>query len=130
MDISLLILETQIIGQNQNIERFKANIAALQNVINKNASNKFIGQKLNAFIAQKEAEAFLQVGKKAPNFSSPVDGDYSLLLKKDEDIDVMRLWPNGVDGFRSWGGGILNAERSARINKQERFQSEWIPIER
>ena len=49
-DLSLLMLESQLIGQNQNIERIKENMIMLNDVINKNSSNKLIGQKIEEFL--------------------------------------------------------------------------------
>lgn len=140
LDISLLILETQIIGDNQNVERFKTNIAALQNVINKNAANKFIGQKLNAFMAQKEAEAYLEVGKKAPNFSSPQPNGEFLSLEdvkgKATIIDFWAAWcgpcrrenPNVVSVYEKYhdkGLEIISISLDGRGNQADPKQ-QWL----
>lgn len=70
-DLSLLLLENQLIGQNQNVERIKENMMTLKDVINKNSSNKLKGQKIEAFIQLKEAQSNLDIGKVAPNFTAP-----------------------------------------------------------
>ncbi len=70
-DLSLLLLETQIIGYNQGIEKFKSSINLLHKVINKTAANKLIGRKIDAFISLKESQSSLDFGKIAPNFSAP-----------------------------------------------------------
>lgn len=93
LDISLLILETQIIGQNQNLDRFKKNIADLQEVINRNASNKFIGQKLNSFIALKEREESVSIGKKAPDFRAPTpNGEFITLEDVKGKATIIDFW--------------------------------------
>jgi len=140
LDISLLILETQIIGDNHNIERFKANIAALQNLINKNACNKFSGKKLNAFMAQKEADKYLEIGNKAPNFSSPQPNGEFLSLEdikgKATIIDFWAAWcgpcrrenPNVVSVFEKYhdkGLEIISISLDGRGNQADPKQ-QWL----
>jgi len=140
LDFSLLLLETQMIGANQNLERFKTNIVALQDVINKNASNKFIGQKLNAFIAQKESEAMFDIGKKAPNFRSPKpNGEFITLDEvkgKATIIDFWAAWcgpcrrenPNVVNVYEKYhdkGLEIISISLDGRSNQQDSRQ-QWL----
>jgi peroxiredoxin len=70
-DLSLLLLETQIIGYNQDIEKLKNSLDVLHKVINRSAANKLIGRKIDAFISLKSAQENLNIGKVAPNFSAP-----------------------------------------------------------
>ncbi len=70
-DMSLLLLETQIIGYNQDIEKLKSSLNLLLKVINRSAANKLIGRKIDAFISLKSAQENLNIGKVAPNFSAP-----------------------------------------------------------
>ncbi len=70
-DLSLLLLETQIIGYNQDIEKLKNSLDVLLKVINRSAANKLIGRKIDAFISLKSAQENLNIGKVAPNFSAP-----------------------------------------------------------
>jgi len=70
-ELSLLLLESQIIGGQQDIEKFKTSLALLQDVVDKNAGNKLIGQKIATFINIKEAQANLNIGRIAPNFTAP-----------------------------------------------------------
>ncbi|MBT8267070.1 MAG: AhpC/TSA family protein [Bacteroidia bacterium] len=70
-DFSLLLLESKLIGQGQDLDKIKASMASLKPIIDSSERNKLIGQKLRTFIVQKEAQANLDVGKIAPNFSAP-----------------------------------------------------------
>jgi thiol-disulfide isomerase/thioredoxin len=93
LDISLLILETQMIGKNQDLGRFKKNIANLNKVINKNAANKFIGQKLNAFVGLKEREESVSIGKKAPGFRAPApNGEFITLEEVKGKATIIDFW--------------------------------------
>jgi thiol-disulfide isomerase/thioredoxin len=140
LDISLLLLETQMIGVNQDLERFKLNIAALQNVINKNASNKFIGQKLNAFIAYKESEALLDIGKKAPDFKSlKPNGEVITLEEVKGKITIIDFWaawcgpcrrenPNVVSVYEKYhdkGLEIISISLDGRSNQPDPKQ-QWL----
>ena len=140
LDISLLILETQIIGQNQDIDRFKKNIADLQEVINRNAANKFIGQKLNAFIALKEREESVNIGKKAPDFSAPMPNGEFITLEdvkgKATIIDFWAAWcgpcrrenPNVVKVYEKYhdkGLEIISISLDGRGNQTDP-KKQWL----
>ena len=140
LDVSLLVLETQMIGANQNLERFKANAEALTDVINKNAANKFIGQKLNAFIAQKEAEARLDIGKKAPDFKSPnPNGEFISLEDIRGKVTIIDFWaawcgpcrrenPNIVriyEKYHDKGLEIIGVSLDGRSNQTDPKQ-QWL----
>ena len=140
LDISLLLLETQLIGNNQNIKRFKKNIETLENVINKNAANKFIGQKLNSFIAIKEREELISIGKKAPDFTSIKPDGKSLSLSdikgKVTIIDFWAAWcgpcrrenPNLVriyEKYHDKGLEIIGVSLDGRGN-QPNPKQQWL----
>jgi peroxiredoxin len=140
LDVSLLILESQMIGSNQNLERFKANAKALEDVINKNAANKFIGQKLNAFIAQKEAEARLDVGREAPDFKALNPNGEMVSLKdikgKVTIIDFWAAWcgpcrrenPNLVKIYEKYhdkGLEIIGVSLDGRSNQPDP-KEQWL----
>jgi peroxiredoxin len=140
LDISLLLLETQIIGSNQDLDRFKKNMIALSEVINKNAANKFIGQKLNAFIAQKEAEARLDIGREAPDFRAPNPNGEMISLKdikgKVTIIDFWAAWcgpcrrenPNIVKIYEKYhdkGLEIIGVSLDGRSNQPDPKQ-QWL----
>lgn len=92
-DLSLLMLESQLVGQNQNIERIKENMIMLKNVINKNPSNKLIGQKIETFIKIKEAQANLNIGKVAPNFTAPTaEGELLSLNDIKGKVTIIDFW--------------------------------------
>ena len=140
LDVSLLILESQIIGSNQNLRLFKENMAALKDVLNKNASNKFIGQKLNAFVAQKEAEEALSIGKVAPDFKAPQPNGEMLTLNdikgKATIIDFWAAWcgpcrrenPNVVKVYEKYhdkGLEIISISLDGTNNQPDPKQS-WL----
>lgn len=140
LDVSLLILETQMIGINQNMERFKANAEVLQDVIKRNAANKFIGQKLNAFIAQKEAEARLDIGREAPDFKAPKPNGEMISLKdikgKVTIIDFWAAWcgpcrrenPNIVriyEKYHEKGLEIIGVSLDGKSNQPDPKQ-QWL----
>jgi len=75
-ELSLLLLETETTKKDVNLEKLKSNYNALQSVIKKNAAFKSIGAKINSEISIIEASANLNIGKIAPNFTSPsIDGE-------------------------------------------------------
>ncbi|MEZ4796175.1 MAG: TlpA disulfide reductase family protein [Flavobacteriaceae bacterium] len=140
LDVSLLVLETQMIGTNQNLERFKTNVAALEKVINKNAANKFIGQRLHAFIAQKEIEARLDIGRKAPDFKSPDPNGNFIALEdikgKATIIDFWAAWcgpcrkenPNIVKIYEKYhdkGLEIIGVSLDGRSNQSDP-KRQWL----
>ncbi len=92
-DVSLLILESQLIGRNQNIEKLKNSMVALEDVINKNEANKSIGNKLQTFISIKDAQANLEIGKIAPGFSAPKpNGDMLALNDIKGKATIIDFW--------------------------------------
>lgn len=140
LDISLLLLETQIIGGNQNIDLFKKNVTELNSVINRNAANKFIGQKINTFIAQKEGEALVSLGKKAPDFKAPTpNGEFITLDEikgKATIVDFWAAWcgpcrrenPNVVKVYEKYhdkGLEIISISLDGRGNQPNPKQS-WL----
>jgi peroxiredoxin len=140
LDVSLLLLESQIIGSNQDLARFKKNMTALKDVLNKNASNKFIGQKLNAFVAQKEAEEALSIGKVAPDFKAPQPNGEMLTLNdikgKATIIDFWAAWcgpcrrenPNVVKVYEKYhakGLEIISISLDGTNNQPDPKQS-WL----
>ena len=129
-----------MIGSNQNLDRIKANVDALKDVISKNAANKFIGQKLNAFIAQKEAEAMLDIGKKAPNFSAPQpNGEFISLDDVRGKVTIIDFWaawcgpcrrenPNVVKVYEKYhekGLEIISISLDGRSNQKDPKQ-QWL----
>jgi thiol-disulfide isomerase/thioredoxin len=69
-DFALILLESMTRGRKPELERFKKNRLALNDIINKNNYNKALGAKVNDLIYQLEAQKNLDIGKIAPNFSS------------------------------------------------------------
>ncbi|MBE9490403.1 MAG: AhpC/TSA family protein [Bacteroidetes bacterium] len=95
-DFSLLLLESSLVGTQQNIEKLKESLILLKDVVNKNAPYKLKGQKIEAFISLKEAQANLDVGKIAPNFTSTTPNGETLSLNdikgKATIIDFWAAW--------------------------------------
>lgn len=92
-DLSLLLLQNQLIGSNQNLERIKENMATLKDVISRNSNNKLIGQKIETFINIKETQANLEIGKIAPNFTAPMaDGELLSLNDIKGKATIIDFW--------------------------------------
>ncbi|MFK2821113.1 TlpA disulfide reductase family protein [Flavobacteriaceae sp. LMIT009] len=92
-DTSLLLLESQILGSNQNLEKFKESYKTLERVINRNAYNKQIGVKIKSFIGYLEAQASTDIGNIAPNFSSPTpDGEMLALNDIKGKATIIDFW--------------------------------------
>jgi peroxiredoxin len=139
-ELSLLILETQMIGGHQDLRRFKKNVAELKDVINKNAAYKFIGQKLNSFIALKEAEQAVSVGRTAPDFRAPDQNGKIISLNdikgKATIIDFWAAWcgpcrkenPNVVKVYNKYhdkGLEIISVSLDGRSN-QPNPKGQWL----
>jgi len=91
--LSLLLLESQIIGKTQDVEKFKSSLALLQNVVNRNATNKLLGQKIATFIILKEAQSNLDIGKIAPDFSAPApNGEMIALNDIKGKVTIIDFW--------------------------------------
>lgn len=140
LDVSLLILETQLIGTNQNTEKFRKNLIGLRKVINKNAANKFIGQKINSFVALKEREESISIGRRAPNFKSLDPNGKMLSLDEVKGkvtiIDFWAAWcgpcrrenPNLVSIYQKYhdkGLEIIGVSLDGR-NNQSNPKQQWV----
>ncbi|MDC3326547.1 TlpA family protein disulfide reductase, partial [Flavobacteriaceae bacterium] len=140
LDVSLLILETQLIGTNQNTEKFRKNLIGLKKVINKNAANKFIGQKINSYVALKEREESISIGRRAPNFKSLDPNGKMLSLDEVKGkvtiIDFWAAWcgpcrrenPNLVSIYQKYhdkGLEIIGVSLDGR-NNQSNPKQQWV----
>lgn len=96
-DLSILLLG-QLIDENKinDYEKLKSSIAPLNNTLNKNNYYANISRKLNAFISRKEAEARVNIGRIAPNFSGITPEGKSISLNdikgKATIIDFWAAW--------------------------------------
>lgn len=95
-DFSLLLLETKLTPNNENVTLVKNSYEALSDVIEKNPKNKAIGKKIENFIKEKEALENVAIGKVAPNFSGPTPDGKTLALSdikgKATIIDFWAAW--------------------------------------
>lgn len=95
-DLSLLLLESQMIGGNQSIDEFKNSMTVLKKVLSRNVFNKGIGKKIEAFIYRLEAQKNLEIGMVAPNFTSTTPNGEKLVLNdikgKATIIDFWASW--------------------------------------
>lgn len=95
-DFSLLLLETTLVSYEPKINKLKEILALLDNVINKNDAFKLKGRKIETFINLKEAQANLDIGKVAPNFTSTTPKGKQLALNdikgKATIIDFWASW--------------------------------------
>jgi hypothetical protein len=93
LNFSLLLLESQMAGQDQNLERFKSNFQTLSNIVSSSPQNQQIGQRINTFIALKEAQAKTDIGKVAPNFTSTTpDGETLSLNDIKGKVTIIDFW--------------------------------------
>lgn len=141
LQLSLLLLESQIGSRNLNLKLFKSQRKILSNLINRNAENQYIGQKIDTYIYQKESEENLNIGKVAPEFSSP-DKDGNMLALKDMKgkatiIDFWAAWcgpcrrenPNVVKIYEKYhdkGLEIIGVSLDGRSNQKDTAKANWL----
>jgi len=93
---SLILLESIMVGKNQNIEKFKESVNTLSSVINQSPENKLLGRKIESFIYMNESKARVNIGKVAPDFSAPTPDGQMLALNdikgKATIIDFWASW--------------------------------------
>jgi thiol-disulfide isomerase/thioredoxin len=115
-DFSLLLLETQVGRPNLSLTKVKESFNNLQGVIKRNPHYESVGKKINDYIAVLEARANIDIGKVAPNFSSPTPEGEMLALNdikgKATIIDFWASWcgpcrrenPNVVSVYEKYHG--------------------------
>lgn len=92
-DFSLLLLESSLVSFEPKIDKLKKSLILLDNVIDKNAAFKLKGRKIETFINLKEAQANLDIGKIAPNFTAPtVDGELLSLNDIKGKATIIDFW--------------------------------------
>ena len=92
-DFSLLLLANLTKSPNQELEKFKNNLASLKKIINKNESNKSLGQKIEAHVYKLESQKNLEIGKIAPNFTSTTPNGESLSLNDIKGkVTIIEFW--------------------------------------
>jgi len=92
-DLSLLLLNNELTKQNPNIDRFKSSLALLEDVVNRDPENKLIGGNIASYIGIKEAQANLDIGKIAPNFTAPSpDGEMISLNDIKGKATIIDFW--------------------------------------
>ena len=95
-EFSLLLLESKLTERNPDIELYKKSLAALESVVQSSPENKQIGAKVINFIKIFEAQANVNIGKVAPDFSAPTPEGAQLALNdikgKATIIDFWASW--------------------------------------
>ena len=120
-EFSLLLLENILRDPNTALDHVKANKAILQSVITKNAGTQNIGKKIDAYIAQKEAQANLDIGKIAPNFSAP-DPDGNMIALND-----IKGKATIIDFWASWCGPCRR-ENPNVVRVYEKYHDKGLEI--
>lgn len=121
MNFSLLLLETLLAGGNQDVERIKGNMDALSGVIASNPQNQLIAQKINTFIAMKEAQAMTEIGKVAPNFTSVTPNGETLSLNEIKGKATI------IDFWASWCGPCRR-ENPNIVRVYEKYHDKGLEI--
>ena len=92
-DFSLMLLANLTKSPNQELEKFNNNLASLKKIINKNDSNKSLGQKIEAHVYKLESQKNLEIGKIAPNFTSTTPNGESLSLNDIKGkVTIIEFW--------------------------------------
>lgn len=95
-DFSLLLLQTKLTNNNDNVDLVASSLKHLENVIEKNQRNKDIGQQVKSFLTEKEALKNVEIGKIAPEFSGPTPDGKTLALSdvkgKATIVDFWAAW--------------------------------------
>jgi len=92
-EFSLLLLESYLNTQKPNIEGIKKSYILLADVINKNPVNKLIGQKIEAVLKIAEAQANLDIGRVAPNFTSTTPTGETISLNDIKGkVTIIEFW--------------------------------------
>lgn len=120
-EFSLLLLETLLRDPNTRLDQVKASKAAMRSVITKNAGTQNIGKKIDAYIAQKEAQANLDIGKIAPNFSAP-DPDGKIIALND-----IKGKATIIDFWASWCGPCRR-ENPNVVKVYEKYHDKGLEI--
>ena len=93
----------------------------LNEVINKNTGNKFIGQKVNTFIALKEREESISIGRKAPDFTS-VDTNGKLVS-----LEAIKGKVTIIDFWAAWCGPCRR-ENPNLVRIYEKYHDKGLEI--
>ncbi len=92
-EFALLLLESQIVGAQQNLERFKKNYEAVKKHISKKPAYLKKKNRIESFIGQLEAVANVVIGKVAPDFSAPTpNGDMLALNDIKGKATIIDFW--------------------------------------
>jgi len=121
-DFSLLLLENQIRNRKFDLERFKNSLKVLEDVIDKNEANKAIAQNIEEFITAKEAHAFLDIGKIAPNFTAPSAIDDEVISLND-----IKGRATIIDFWASWCGPCRR-ENPNVVKVYEKYHDKGLEI--
>ena len=92
-DISLMALSNEIKKGNVPVDKVENSLKTLEDVVERYPSNRNIATQVTAFIAQRKAIVNLEIGKKAPEFSSPdADGTTKNLKDMLGKVTIIDFW--------------------------------------
>ncbi|MGI9570729.1 MAG: peroxiredoxin family protein, partial [Desulfobulbia bacterium] len=120
-DFSLLLLETLIANQNQDLAKVKSSLSSLSSVVNKSAGNQNIGKKVQGYIVQREAVANVDIGKIAPDFSAPMPDGKALALNDIKGKATI------IDFWASWCGPCRR-ENPNVVRVYEKYHDKGLEI--
>ena len=120
-DFSLLLLETQVGRTNLNLSKVKESFNNLQGVIKRNAHYESVGKKINDYIGVLEAQANTDIGKVAPDFSSPTPEGEMLALNDIKGKATI------IDFWASWCGPCRR-ENPNVVSVYEKYHDKGLEI--
>ena len=120
-DLSLLLLDTQVGRPNVSLEKFKESLDNVQGIVNRNSYFKELGARMNGYLGVLEANANVDIGKIAPDFSSPTPDGEMLSLS-----DV-RGKATIIDFWASWCGPCRR-ENPNIVKVYEKYHDKGLEI--
>ena len=120
-EFSLLLLESKVGDPNAKFDKIKENFANLQGVIKRNPYFDSLGKKINGYMAILEANARLDYGKIAPDFTSPTPEGKMLALNDVKGKATI------IDFWASWCGPCRR-ENPNIVKVYEKYHEKGLEI--